>query len=257
MITANQLGLKLWSHDCEMLQLAKQRYQEKRYGYIELYIVPGTFVEYSQQWKMLDIPYIIHASHDAHGFNLAENCLEQQLLQFSESQRFADLLHAPLIILHPGHGNLSTTNLESFILKVNEPRLCLENMPALALDHSSRCQLSHPHEMKSMLALFPVLFCLDVGHAIAAANFWKINLFDMIREFCLLCPSIIHLSDGWSQDLCDAHLSIGAGDYPYMEIIPRVTGPQNRLFTLETPKETHKNLQDFLQDCSQVIDFSR
>ena len=67
-----KLGLKLWSINTDFyLKEAVKLYEKGIYDYIELYVVPESLDTLSE-WKKLKIPFIIHHSHFAQGFNLAK-----------------------------------------------------------------------------------------------------------------------------------------------------------------------------------------
>ena len=67
-----KLGLKLWSLNTDYYyQEAQKLYKQSFFDYIELYIVPHT-LHTLPMWKKLDIPFIIHCPHVAHGFNMAK-----------------------------------------------------------------------------------------------------------------------------------------------------------------------------------------
>ena len=69
----HKLGLKLWSTNTESyLREAQRLYSLGIYDYIELYVVPNT-LDTLENWKKLNIPYVLHAPHFAHGVNLANS----------------------------------------------------------------------------------------------------------------------------------------------------------------------------------------
>lgn len=67
-----KIGLKLWSRNTDYYyDEAIRLYNDGVYDYIELYVVPNT-TDTIEKWKKLDIPFIVHCPHFAHGFNLAK-----------------------------------------------------------------------------------------------------------------------------------------------------------------------------------------
>ncbi len=75
-----EFGLKLWSINTDYyLAEARRLYEKGVYSYIELYAVPHT-LEHIEKWKKLDIPFVIHCPHSAHGFNLASKESESEHL---------------------------------------------------------------------------------------------------------------------------------------------------------------------------------
>ena len=59
----NKLGLKLWNiNDSCYYREAVNLYKKGVFDYIELYIVPDN-LSLIDKWKMLNIPFDIHAPH--------------------------------------------------------------------------------------------------------------------------------------------------------------------------------------------------
>ena len=76
------IGLKLWSTNTDhYLREAKKLYAEGVFDYIELYVVPES-LKCANEWKTLNIPYVIHAPHSAHGINLADKNCEDRNIKF-------------------------------------------------------------------------------------------------------------------------------------------------------------------------------
>ena len=114
----HELGLKLWSVNTDIyLKEAVKLYDKKVYDYIELYIVPDT-LECLEKWKELDIPFIIHCPHFAHGFNLAkQEKMESNRKIFNEVQKYADELNVAFIVIHGGiDGDIREDQLEGLSL---------------------------------------------------------------------------------------------------------------------------------------------
>ncbi len=67
-----KIGLKIWSINTDYYyDEAIRLYNDGVYDYIGLYVVPNT-TDTIEKWKKLDIPFIVHCPHFAHGFNLAK-----------------------------------------------------------------------------------------------------------------------------------------------------------------------------------------
>ena len=85
-----QLGLKLHSTNTDLISDAIALWKEDIFQYIELYIIPNSYVSTIEMWKNCQIPFIIHAPHSFHGINLA---IASQRVQncklFEETQKFA------------------------------------------------------------------------------------------------------------------------------------------------------------------------
>lgn len=248
----HKLGLKLWSINTDnYIKAAQELFEASVFDYIELYVVPQS-LEHLEDWQKLDIPYIIHCPHFAHGFNLAKKEKKDSNLKiYQEVKKFADELSAPYIIFHGGiDGNMEETakQLASF----DEPRALIENKPYVALPNKMNgnfCRGYNVEEIELVKKTANCGFCLDIGHAICSANSQKIEPYSYIKDFLKLEPTMFHLTD--CADLCseyDSHLHLGDGELNIAKIIELL--PKNALITLETIKNSKENLDDFIQDCN-------
>lgn len=241
-----KIGLKLWSNNIQYIPEALRLYKSDTFDYIEMFAKPGTAQEYLSHWKELKIPYIVHAAHYLTGLNLAKKEQEAENLRlFRESVLFADTLDARFIIMHPGiDGTLTETKRQ--LRNITDPRVLIENKPYYALMDDLICQGSTPEEIRSIRSEHPIGFCLDIGHAINAANAHKKDPVAFIRSFLEFSPAVIHIADGERTSLYDAHEHLGQGTFPLKEIIPLI--PENTLVTIETNKDHTASLEDFVQD---------
>lgn len=171
-------GLKLWSINTDFyLKEAVKLYENGIFDYIELYVVPES-LETLSAWKKLNIPFIIHNSHFAQGFNLAKSEKAKRNREiYEQTKRFADELNAKYIIFHGGiDGDIEETakQLASF----KEPRAVIENKPYVALPNrmgGEFCRGYNFDEIKTVMEVSNCGFCFDFGHAICAAN----SMYDM------------------------------------------------------------------------------
>ena len=171
-------GLKLWSINTDFyLKEAVKLYENGIFDYIELYVVPES-LETLSAWKKLNIPFIIHNSHFAQGFNLAKSEKAQRNREiYEQTKHFADELNAKYIIFHGGiDGNIEETakQLASF----KEQRALIENKPYVALPNrmgGEFCRGYSVDEIKTVMEVANCGFCFDFGHAICAAN----SMYDM------------------------------------------------------------------------------
>lgn len=245
-----KIGLKLWSTntDCYYNE-AIRLYNAEVFDYIELYIVPDTTNTISK-WKKLNIPFIIHCPHFAHGFNLAKfEKKEYNFAIYKQVKEFADKLNAKYIIFHGGiDGNVEETakQLASF----NEPRALIENKPMIALPNKMGgkfCRGYNIKEIKQIIETANCGFCLDFGHAICSANSQGKDIYGYCREFIKFNPNMFHLTD--NEDVTspyDSHLHLKTGTLNISEI--KTMLPRNAIITLETIKNSKKNLNDFVGD---------
>ena len=143
-----------------------------------------------EKWKKLDIPFIVHCPHFAHGFNLAKiKKKESNFKIYQQVKHFADELNAKYIIFHGGiDGNVKETakQLASF----NDPRALIENKPMIALPNKMGgefCRGYNPNEIRLIKETAKCGFCLDFGHAICSANSQKIDVYKCsLSQICFI-----------------------------------------------------------------------
>ena len=250
----HKLGLKLWSINTDYYYDGAIRlYNEGVFDFIELYVVPNT-LETLNKWKNLNIPFIIHCPHFAHGFNLAKvEKKDSNRKNFDVVQRFADELNALYIVIHGGiDGNIEETakQLASF----NESRALIENKPYVALPNrmgGNLCRGYNIDEIKLVMDTAKCGFCLDFGHAICAANSLGKDVYSHIVDFTKLNPSMYHLTD--VEDITsvyDTHPHIGTGQLNIKRILNVI--PEGKKITLETIKNSKENLDDFIEDTKWI-----
>lgn len=229
-------GVKLWSNNDNPLFIqAAALCANKVFDFVELYIVPGSFN--SAKFTVLqNIPVTLHATHEAHGFNLAQkNNTNKKILQ--EVFRFADFLNAQRIILHPGSGgNIQTT--KDYLQNIKDKRILIENMPAQVMPEfgSEMCIGASIEEVKQILSL-GFDFCLDFGHAVAASVAFNVPYQEYIANFMKLSPTYFHASDDRGQFPYDEHLNLGEGIIDYAWIKTHLLKLPQSWLVFETPKE--------------------
>ena len=242
-----RIGLKLWSTNTDhYLREAKKLYAEGVFDYIELYVVPES-LKCANEWKTLNIPYVIHAPHSAHGINLADNnCEDRNITIFSEVKEFADVLNAPTIIAHGGVLG-SIDEVARQINLIGDPRVIVENKPYFPIDNSDRLLAgSTPEEIQRIITATGCGFCFDIGHAVASANAHGVDWKEYFDSFLKLNPKMYHLSDLDISSKKDQHLHFGTGTLPIKEILLRL--PTDSMISIETNKERSDNLDDFQED---------
>jgi deoxyribonuclease IV len=213
--------------------------------YIELYAVPDTFEETGRFWKKFPVPFVIHAPHSAHGLNLSlPEKRDYNLSLFTETRIFADLLDSSRIIVHGGI-NGSVEELISQISFLNDSRIIIENKPLLGLSGDT-CLGADVESIKRITSSCHIDFCLDIGHAIAAANSFKLDPYEYLIQFMTLQPVMIHLADGDETAKMDSHLHLGAGNYNFKKISKLLD--QKYDISLETPKDSPTMLDDYKKD---------
>jgi deoxyribonuclease-4 len=242
-------GLKLWSTNECYLNSAVKLYQSGVYDYIELFVEPGCFSSHIRLWAELEVPYIIHAPHFDKGVNLASRaCLENNLICAEETIKFADRLKAETIIFHPGiEGDIEETVRQ--LKQIADPRIVIENKPRYG-HNDMVCVGSSPEEIEFVMTAAKVGFCLDVSHAICAANACKTAPMPYLEKFLALQPRMFHLTDGDFAGIHDRHDHFGRGDYDIGEILRLL--PRQSVITVETDKEYPDLLDDFAEDVAYL-----
>lgn len=250
----HKFGLKLWSINTDKyLKEAIKLYDMGIYDYIELYVVPDT-LDTLEQWKKLKIPYIIHNSHFAQGFNLAkQEKADRNREIYEQTKQFADELNAEFIIFHGGiDGDIRETAIQ--LAFFNEPRALIENKPFVALPNrmgGEFCRGYNVDEIKTVMDTAKCGFCLDFGHAICAANSLQQEPYSYIEKFLELNPQMFHLTD--IADMTspyDSHPHIGTGQLDIKRILKYI--PKGKRITVETIKNSKENLGDFIEDISNL-----
>ena len=250
-------GLKLWSINTDVYyEEAKKLYSQGVFDYIELYVVPNS-LETLPKWKELNIPFIIHAPHFAHGFNLAKKEKEKSNLEiYKEVKQFADELDAKFIIFHGGiDGDIKETARQ--LANFNEPRALIENKPYVALPNKMGgefCRGYNIDEIKLVKETAKCGFCLDFGHAICAANSLGENVYEYCKDFLQFNPNMYHLTD--LNDITspyDSHLHLGSGELDFRQIFDMI--PSESYITFETIKNSKEDLNDFIEDMEWLKNF--
>lgn len=238
-------GLKLWSTNRDYVKEAVRLYEKGGYSYIELFVVPGSYNEHAGIWAGLGIPYIIHAPHFDKGLNLAKrDNLIRNVTLAQETIRYADRLDANIIIFHPGiEGDIKETAYQ--LHEIYDSRIVVENKPHFGFNNVV-CNGSTPEDMDYLMATAHVGFCLDIGHAICAANAKRMDPMTYIQQFMSLGPKMFHLSDGEYNGIRDRHDHIGMGKYPLKDIMLLL--PSDSYITVETDKDSTSRLDDFEKD---------
>jgi len=248
------LGLKLWSineqYDAEVISL----YRDGVYSYIELFATPDSYAIHQKRWTSLHteqgIPFIVHAAHSFVGLNLAKRELaERNKALAKEAFLFADALQAPHVIFHPGMDGSDSETITQ-IQRWHDPRILIENKPYRPIMkkglENSICNGYSAESIARICAETRTSFCLDIGHAICAANSLKKDPREYLRSFLTLHPTMYHLSDGSFTSELDQHKNLGEGDYPLKDICALI--PEGSKITIETDKQDPTSLKDFLKD---------
>ena len=253
-------GLKLWSKDFIknplLVDEAEKALKEGKFGYLELFALPFSFDETEDKIrkKFKDIKTVIHAPHGIQGLDIAdkERFSDNQKL-IEDSRRFADLLEADFIVLHPGMNKGEEFLDESVrqFKKFNDNRLIVENLPSYCSQTKRLLHGVTPDEIKRFIDEVGCGFCLDFSHAICGANACNRDVFCFLDEMVKLNPSMYHLCDGYMKSDCDNHLHFGMGNYDLKFLIEHYT-KQNALITMETGHGIPTTIKPWLDDINYL-----
>lgn len=254
-----EFGLKLWSMDFiknkEFVVSAERALKDGEFGYLELFALPDTFdlVQSSVQ-IFKGVKTVIHAPHSRQNLNPSDaTLLEVNRKKIYDSQRFADLLNAEIIILHPGYrvgfGGLEE-NLRQF-QAFAEPRLAVENLPYTCSSTHNDLEGVTPGEIKRFIDEVHCQFCLDFSHAICGANHFNKDIYKTLNEFKSLKPCMYHLCDGDAVSTVDAHLHYGEGNYDLRRLVLDYT-TENAMITMETGHGIPSSVQPWLDDLAYI-----
>lgn len=249
-----KVGLKLWSVNEKYLKPAVDLFNAGIYDYIELYAVPSSYDAFYSKWLALQesgIPFLIHAPHFAHGLNLAlKDKAGSNKVLAAEAFKWLEVLKAEYIIFHPGIGGDTSETVQQMKV-LYRPEILVENKPYnIKLGPDIFCNGYSPAEIKYIKAQTGVGFCLDVGHAICAANGVKVPRDKYLSDFAALNPKLLHLSDGDLESVLDSHKHFGAGGYDFKEILSTV--PKDVPISIETEKDSQSSLDDFALDATYL-----
>ena len=250
------IGLKIWSTNTGPLAAAAERlFKEGVFGYIELFAVPeslATLPEWKRLHEACGIPFVIHNAHSARGFNPAKAELAERNREiFAETKAFADALEAEHVIFHGGtDGDVGETirQLKAF----GEKRALIENKPFVPLPNPLGvmfCRGATVGELERIIDETGCGFCLDVGHAVCAANSQGFEPYAFVSELARrFRPAMFHLSDVTDMtSVHDAHPHLGTGELDILRICREIF-PANAKISIETVRDSLENLDDFRRD---------
>lgn len=241
----HRIGLKIWSTDADLLESARDLIQRGTFHYIEIAIAPGSD---PSPFIASRLPYIIHCTPDKFGFNPGDpKKLETNRILFEETIRWAKNLRSDTIIIHPGHGSI--TSFLSFMRDAKFQRILVENMPRVGLKGEE--MIGYEPEQIKKLKGDRFGFCLDVTHALKASASLNIDHHDFLVKMKDLKPDMYHVSGGHLNVERDEHLDIGEGDFDF-GFIGKLIDDGN--VTLETPRR-HNKLNDDADNAARIRRF--
>lgn len=241
-----RFGIKLWSTNADLIGEASELVNSGVFQYVELTPLPGTDIS---PFLRRDLPYVIHATTENHGVNIGDPAkAEYNLRCIRECTRWADLLCADHLIVHPGFGRLSDAM--RFLEQIDDRRVLIENMPAVGLHDEP--MIGYDTAQVRQLTMGRFGLCLDVNHAIKAAFSMGMDYRLLLDQFLKMNPGIVHLSDGHVHHMKDEHLRIGDGDYDFSFIMGRLRLISTCGITIETPR-TSGTLGEVIGDLERLL----
>lgn len=240
-----KIGLKLHSNEVDQIPNVI-KIKDNYFDFIELYIIPGSYKKTINNWRNIEIPFVIHAPHSFHGINFARaDMWTANQHNFNEARLFADSLDPDIIIVHGGNNGTFNETLRQIVM-LGENRIVLENKPKVGLGDEVCSGWSPSEFQKGINAGIIKGTVLDFGHAACVACSLDIDVMGLIREFISFKPVVYHLSDGDSNSEKDMHLNLGKGNLNIEKFISVV--PDEGLLTIETPRDKSNGLDDFIND---------
>ena len=179
-------------------------------------------------------------------------------LKYDETRRFADALDARYIIFHGGtFGHIAETARQ--LAGLQEPRALIENKPAITRNAGAvlECRGSTVAEIEQVMSAVGCGFCLDIPHALCAANYHNEAQGDTLRDFSTLGPAMYHLADMMdATQLVDDHTPLGKGNLDMSCYIPAILPPGARV-TIETNRRCLNSLTEFREEIAWLREFLR
>lgn len=255
-----KFGLKLWSKDFiknkAFVKSAEAALKEGKFDYLELFALPYSFREAETAVKecFSGVETVIHAAHAIYELDISNTKeFENNRKRLEAAQRFADLLKADMIILHPGMGRGEAFLAESMrqFKGFNDKRLTVENLPGYCSQTKRELHGITPFEIREFMAETGAKFCLDFSHAICGANTYGRDAYEALNEFKALEPSMYHLCDGDMKSTNDSHLHFGEGNYEFKRLLGEFT-KDGALITMETGHGIPVDVAPWLKDIAFI-----
>ena len=193
-------------------------------------------------------PIVVHVMHFGNSVNFANpKRIKQNEAALSHAIKLADKFNASKLIFHPElkeDESCTVDVLKKFIKSHYDERLHIESMPFSSMGYKHFA--ASVDEIKNLLSLLGVKFCLDFAHTSEYLTKEKLPI-ELLRAYLALKPNHFHLTDTNLAEVFDIsynekHLSLGEGnlDLEYC----RDLLPDNCWITLETPPNAEKQLNE-------------
>ncbi len=255
-----KFGLKLWSKDFvknkDFVKDAEIALKNGKFDFLELFALENSFDDVANDVKsmFLGIKTVIHAPHGIQGLDISnkDEFLNNQK-RIEDARRFADIMDACYIVLHPGM-NRGDKYLEESIRQFkgfNDKRLTVENLPTYCSQTKKTLHGVTPLEIKKFIDEVQCPFCLDFSHAICGANGYNCDVYGFLDDMFELKPSMYHLCDGYMGSDNDSHLHFGMGNYDLKKLISKYT-TLDALITMETGHGIPQTVKPWIDDINYL-----
>ena len=247
-------GLKIWSIDKkELFKEAVQLFKRGKIDFIELYIVPDSFVLEKSDFlnELKNIPIILHAPHSVHNFDVFK--LDASKIELFKNQviKTADFLNSKFIIVHAEAGD-SQEIFKKNIKKINDKRILIENMTKIGINNE--LHFGYSYKQLKFIKDCGFNFCLDFSHAIKSAISQNLDYKEFIKKLIFeLNPSYFHICNGKMNTEKDEHMDLFDGEFDIRWIKKTLIGLKKDVYLVfETPKGKNglendiKNIDYFL-----------
>lgn len=235
-----KFGLKLWSTNTDLIDQAVALIDEKKFHYIELFVIPDTKIHHF----IVDVPFVIHIPHHLFGVNIGDpERKEHNMQKIDESIRWADELKAESLILHAGSGSMEQAS--CILDKIEDERLLIENMPVIGPEGEKMIGYL-PSQIMELTESNDFGLCLDFGHAVKASISLGFAYRKLICDFVKLEPYVFHISDGDLETEKDSHINFGEGSYDIKYFKECIENCKTKFITLETPRSNQLSLDEDL-----------
>ena len=226
-MTDYNLGCSVRIDDETTLSALAGLYAERAVQHIQVQIASlprAAFRERLDRIAATGIPIVIHAPHHGHGVNpCAPTAYDDRLLpeieryieeEMNRTFEAADILGAETIVLHagryePGGQQTAKETFAGFLDRHTDPRLTLENLPAVYADHPFLGNTAD--ELAALAGGKITRFCLDYPHLACTANYRRLSFTDELERFESLNVTLHHLSNIRRDSITDEHLAL---DHP-------------------------------------------
>lgn len=197
--------------------------------------------------KKYSLPIIIHTEHPVLGIDYADKSLEKENTDsVNFARKLADELNSKKIIVHFGSlYNKDTSSAENaleFLKKINDTRILIENV--YPVRESIGCL---PEELEYFTKNTKKGFCLDINHAIFAAEIFNLDYLELIKELLKLNPSHFHIGGQRIKNRSvpiqeREHLSLKESDFDLKKVLSLL--PKDAEITIETKKDIESVEED-------------